>query len=111
MYVDLFVMAKCRHHILHNSTLSAWVAFLSDQKGKVYYNNPGFEHIHGKDAVAKEWIDGEPFKKRVLKKIKVWTSFEALRWRIKEIRRDFLHRYFNIYYVLDHEEGIYKEKK
>ena len=117
MYIDLFVMAKCEHHILHNSTLSAWSALL-DEKGnsKVYVFDPLFAQMHGENAVMPGWkVPGR--RKRLL--IEQWKTIKIgikdhfqrfLNW-LKELKRDFMYKVFGTYYTLNHEKEDYNQEK
>ena len=56
-YVDLYLMSKCKHFILANSTFSFWGAILNKSEDKIvcipeyWYNNP----LQNEDYVPDEW--------------------------------------------------------
>jgi len=117
MYVDLFVMSRCRHHILHSSTLSSWVAYLDGTvKKKVYYHEPFFSSLHGEDAIPEDWKDADPFFKRIEKFWKreyqptIINAYVSAVNCLRTCKRNFLHRIFGTYYILDHEKEYPPEK-
>lgn len=57
-YIDLYLMSRCQHYILANSTFSFWGAMLNDTENKVvctpeyWYNHP----LENESYVPDEWI-------------------------------------------------------
>ena len=76
MYVDLFLMARCTHHIGHNSTLSAWAAFLSEGRGRVYAHLDHYTQVHGLRAWSIAWRDSQ-WPRHLLRALRR----EWVRWR------------------------------
>jgi hypothetical protein len=59
-YHDFYLMSRCKHHIICNSTFSWWAAYLNPNQGKKVITpkiwfNPNFE-ADTKDLLPSEWI-------------------------------------------------------
>lgn len=44
-YKDLYLMSRCRHHIIANSTFSWWGAWLDGREGKLVITPPRWNHL------------------------------------------------------------------
>lgn len=56
---DFYLMTKCRHHIIANSSFSWWTAWLNDNPGKTVIAPKKWfadERINTIDLIPKEWI-------------------------------------------------------
>lgn len=54
---DMYLMSKCRHHILANSTYSWWGAWLTEQADTmVLAPERWFAHIENPDVVCDRWV-------------------------------------------------------
>lgn len=56
-YEDMFLMSKCKHHIIANSSFSWWGAWLNAYENKLVIA-PGkwFQNHQASDAICKDWI-------------------------------------------------------
>lgn len=56
-YKDLFLMSRCRHHIIANSSFSWWGAYINEQKESlVIAPSLWMKNVDSKDIVPKHWI-------------------------------------------------------
>ena len=60
-YVDLFLMSRCRHHIIANSTFSWWGAWLNPRDDKVVvaperWFGPAKSHYSTRDLLPQSWV-------------------------------------------------------
>ena len=57
---DMWMMSRCRHHIIANSTYSWWGAWLGDNKDKIVVAPSKWMNKYSDDVICKDWyrIDG-----------------------------------------------------
>lgn len=60
-YKDMYLMSRCRHHIIANSTFSWWGAWLDDRPDKIVITPPKWNHLcQSHDICCEGWIMVEP---------------------------------------------------
>lgn len=56
-WYDMYIMSRCSHNILANSTFSWWGAWLNSNENKIVISPPYFENKHkNKKLVDKTWV-------------------------------------------------------
>lgn len=56
-YKDMYLMSKCRYHIIANSTFSWWGAWLDDRPDKIVITPPKWNHLcQTHDICCEGWI-------------------------------------------------------
>lgn len=60
-FIDLFVMSKCTHHIIANSTFSWWGAWLNSSDSKIVtapatWFGPARSDLNTKDLIPENWV-------------------------------------------------------
>ena len=56
-YKDMYLMSKCRHHIIANSTFSWWGAWLDDKPDKIVVTPSKWNHLcRTHDICCEGWI-------------------------------------------------------
>jgi glycosyltransferase involved in cell wall biosynthesis len=60
-YIELYMMSKCNHNIIANSTFSWWGAWLNESTSKIVaapteWFGPAYSHYDMSDLIPKEWI-------------------------------------------------------
>jgi hypothetical protein len=60
-YKDMYLMSRCRHHIIANSTFSWWGAWLDDRTDKIVITPPKWNHLcKSHDICCDGWVMMEP---------------------------------------------------